>query len=376
MSFSVAKAGTDLFPVTRHSVVLAARSQEPAERARALEAVIAVYWKPVYKHVRRKWGVSVEDASDFTQEFFTRLIEKEFLESYDPDKGRLRTFLRACVDRFFMNQSRDAQRIKRGAGAGRLERESLVLARLQHPGIVPVHDAGRLADGRVFYCMKYVEGETLDQHVIGMTVPQRLQLLLRIAEPLAFAHAQGVLHRDLKPGNIMIGAFGEVLIMDWGLARVLGELGELNDQRGNQGELAGPQADAQTAHGSILGTPGYMSPEQARGDSDLDERTDVFSLGALLRFMLYGQPGEAAAPRPLRAICDKAMAQDRTARYSSVPEMSADIRRFLEGEPIRAYREGVAERALRLYRRHKVAVVLVLAYVVMRAAFIFFSHRA
>lgn len=116
MSSSVTNAAPGIFPVTRHSVVLAARSNEPSERARALESVIAVYWKPVYKHVRRKWGVSVEDASDFTQDFFTRLIEKEFLESYDPDKGRLRTFLRTCVDRLFMNQSRDAQRIKRGSG--------------------------------------------------------------------------------------------------------------------------------------------------------------------------------------------------------------------------------------------------------------------
>ena len=113
---SASKAGPGLFPVTRHSVVLAARSSEPVERAQALEAIVVVYWKPVYKHVRRKWGVSAEDAADFTQEFFTRLIEKEFLSSYDPVKGRLRTFLRTCVDRLFMNQSRETHRIKRGAG--------------------------------------------------------------------------------------------------------------------------------------------------------------------------------------------------------------------------------------------------------------------
>jgi RNA polymerase sigma-70 factor (ECF subfamily) len=125
MSSSVTKAGPGLFPVTRHSVVLAARSAKPAERARALEAVIAVYWKPVYKHVRRKWGVNAEDAADFTQEFFTRLIEKEFLDSYDPLKGRLRTFLRTCVDRLFMNQSREAQRIKRGSAAAHVSLDFL-----------------------------------------------------------------------------------------------------------------------------------------------------------------------------------------------------------------------------------------------------------
>lgn len=257
--------------------------------------------------------------------------------------------------------------------AARLEREALVLARLEHPGIVPVHDAGRLVDGRVFYCMKYVEGETLDRHVNGMTLTQRLQLLLRIAEPLAFAHSQGVLHRDLKPGNIMIGAFGEVLIMDWGLAKVSGELQEAQER--DHGEPSAPRPDSRTAHGSVLGTPGYMSPEQARGEHDLDERTDVFSFGAVLGFMLAGQSGRVGAPKALKAICDKATAADRSQRYRTVQEMSGDLRRFLDGEPVSAYREGPAEIALRFYRRYKVAVVLVLAYVIMRVLFIFFSGR-
>src|SRR5882724_10388021 len=105
--------------------------------------------------------------------------------------------------------------------ASRLMREAVVLARLEHPGIVPVHDAGTLADGAVFYCMKYVEGQTLDQHIANANLRERLQLLQLIAEPLAFAHARGIVHRDLKPSNIMVGAFGEVLVMDWGLAKVM-----------------------------------------------------------------------------------------------------------------------------------------------------------
>src|SRR5271154_4135112 len=100
----------------------------------------------------------------------------------------------------------------------RLFQEARILAGLEHPGIVPVHDAGALTDGRAFYCMKYVEGQTLAQHVAGKSLPEKLRLLERIAEPLDFAHARGFVHRDLKPENIMIGAFGEVLIMDWGLA--------------------------------------------------------------------------------------------------------------------------------------------------------------
>jgi RNA polymerase sigma factor (sigma-70 family) len=108
------------FPPTRHSIVVAAQSDDPTARSRAMEAIIAAYWKPIYKYVRMKWNIATEDAADFTQEFFTRLLEKEFLASYDAGKGRLRTFLRACADRFFMKQERDSKRLKRGAGSAHL----------------------------------------------------------------------------------------------------------------------------------------------------------------------------------------------------------------------------------------------------------------
>jgi RNA polymerase sigma factor (sigma-70 family) len=105
------------FPVTRHSIIMAAQSGDPAERSRAIETVMAAYWKPMYKYIRMKWGVAAEDAQDFTQEFFTRLLEKEFLGAYDPSKGRLRTFLRICADRLYLNRFRDAHRLKRSGGA-------------------------------------------------------------------------------------------------------------------------------------------------------------------------------------------------------------------------------------------------------------------
>lgn len=107
----------DAFPLTRHSVIAAAQSTDPQERVRALDAVTASYWRPVYKYVRMRWRVEREDAEDFTQDYFARLLEKEFLDSYDPAKGRLRTFLRTCVDRLFMNRLRDTQRQKRGSAA-------------------------------------------------------------------------------------------------------------------------------------------------------------------------------------------------------------------------------------------------------------------
>src|SRR5262249_1805345 len=132
--------------------------------------------------------------------------------------------------------------------AARLLHEAAVLAQLEHPGIVPVHDAGTLLDGRTFYCMKYVEGQTLDQYIAGTSLRERLQLLQRIAEPLAFAHSRGIIHRDLKPGNVMIGAFGEVLVMDWGLAKVTGD----KPGGGSAGYREGSPEPKSTGHGSVF----------------------------------------------------------------------------------------------------------------------------
>jgi eukaryotic-like serine/threonine-protein kinase len=293
-----------------------------------------------------------------------------------------------------------------GELASRLLREARVLARLEHPGIVPVHDAGTLADGRVFYAMKYVEGQRLDQAVRKVSsLPERLRLLDRIAEPLAFAHSKGILHRDLKPENVMIGPFGEVLVMDWGVAKVKdrGQRLPVIATTGTTAEGLESKAEGdrmldrpstcttssvnlpQTEHGRILGTPGYMSPEQTRGDP-VDERADVFGLGAVLNFMLSATSTEEAgslprvgpprvAPRPLQAICAKAMAPDPASRYLSIADLSADLARYLEGLPVTAYRENFAERAGRVFARHRMAVVLVTAYLLMRLLLILFSRR-
>ena len=263
----------------------------------------------------------------------------------------------------------------------RLLREARILAGLEHPGIVPVHDAGTLADGRAFYCMKYVEGRTLAQHIATLNLPDKLRLLERIAEPLDFAHARGFIHRDLKPDNIMIGAFGEVLVMDWGIAKVV-----VPSRETPETEIATAVQPAQnslpvTGQGSVLGTRGYMSPEQARGDIQVDHRTDIFSLGAILTFMLTGSaPGEPPAasssvPRPLRAICEKAMAADANARYQSAKEMTADIAHYQNGEPMSAYPEDLLERSRRIFARHRTAVVLVAVYLMMRVLFILFARR-
>jgi serine/threonine protein kinase len=276
--------------------------------------------------------------------------------------------------------------------ANRLLREARVLARLEHPGIVPVHDVGTLADGRVFYTMKFVEGQRLDKFLETVASPQdRLRLFLRICDAVAFAHARGVLHRDLKPANIMVGPFGEVLVMDWGLAKILREPGAspepLTDPEATIVGIPNLSANGDdstkssviTGHGTVMGTPGYMSPEQARGEvASLDARSDIFSLGAVLRFMLTEAASSGAPPRldrSLAAICAKASAEQRDSRYSNVSELSLDVSRYLDGLPVSARRETIFEKSLRFYRRYRFFILLMLAYLVMRILLLLILKR-
>jgi serine/threonine protein kinase len=280
--------------------------------------------------------------------------------------------------------------------ANRLIREARVLARLEHPGIVPVHDVGTLPDGRVFYTMKFVEGQRLDKFIESVpSTPDRLRLFLRICDAVAFAHARGVLHRDLKPANIMVGPFGEVLVMDWGLAKILRTAGASKAQTQVDPDItifekpapAKPSMDSAeasvvTGHGTVMGTPGYMSPEQARGDVEhLDARSDIFSLGALLRFLLTGNSqalAATAARRPdksLEAICGKAAAPAPQDRYTTVSELALDVARYLDGLAVGAHRESLFEKTGRFYRRYRFFILLIAAYLVMRVAILLFMHR-
>ena len=266
--------------------------------------------------------------------------------------------------------------------SNRLIREARVLAQLEHPGIVPVHDVGTLPDGRVFYTMKFVEGQRLDKFIESVpSIPDRLRLFLRICEAVAFAHSRHVLHRDLKPANIMVGPFGEVLVMDWGLAKVTAVVLQADETASSAGVHPERVASHGTSHSAILGTPGFMSPEQAGGQTAVDHGTDIFSLGAILWFMLAGSaPGEpfpesAGLPRPLRAICEKAMAADPNQRYQSARQMTADLANYLAGEPVTAHPESLVERVGRIYARHRTAVLLVAIYLLMRVLFIIFTRR-
>jgi len=279
--------------------------------------------------------------------------------------------------------------------ANRLIREARVLAQLEHPGIVPVHDVGTLADGRVFYTMKFVEGQRLDKFIESVSsVPDRLRLFLRICDAVAFAHARHVLHRDLKPANIMVGPFGEVLVMDWGLAKILGADSQASAQNGDPDatifERPTQQSDSNettgmsvvTGHGTVMGTPGYMSPEQARGDVEhLDARSDIFSLGALLRSLLTGNAnpssprGGKRLDKSLEAICSKAAAQVPSGRYASVSELALDVSRYLDGFAVGARQETLVDKTVRFYRRYRFFILLIAAYLVMRVAVLVFFHR-
>jgi serine/threonine protein kinase len=224
-----------------------------------------------------------------------------------------------------------------GHFADRLLAEACIVARLEHPGIVPVHAAGVLDDGRAWYAMQRVRGVDLHTWMKGDgAAPERLRIFLRICEPVAFAHSQGIVHRDLKPGNVMIGEFGSVLVMDWGLAAA--------------GVAPAP-----------AGTPGFMSPEQLAGE-DCSPAADVFALGAILRLLTEG----TRPPRRLAAIISKATHRDAGQRYPDATALADDVRRFIDGEPVRAYREQPWERAARWMGANRVLLSLVAAYLLMR----------
>ncbi len=254
--------------------------------------------------------------------------------------------------------------------AERLSREARILARLDHPGLVPVHDVGSLADGRGFYVMRLVRGVRLDEHLrVVSSLAERLRLFLRILDPVAYAHAQGVVHRDLKPANIMVGPFGEVLVLDWGIAKVRGESLPPPGL-----ELIDPDGPGATGPGTVLGTRGFMAPEQAAGASaEVDQRADVYGLGAVLGVMMAD--ADRPPPRPLLAIGAKATAASPDVRYPTVGALAADVSRWLDGQPVTAYRESLGERLGRQLGRHRTAVLLIGAYLVVRIVLLVAGRR-
>ncbi len=282
-----------------------------------------------------------------------------------------------------------------GPGApARFVREALITAGLQHPAIVPVYEAGRWPGGRPFYAMKLVEGRTLDALLReAPDLGARLALLphlIAVADAVAYAHGRRVVHRDLKPANVLVGPFGETVVVDWGLARVLDAS---DDAVGEESCGAAPAGDpGRTIAGTVLGTPHFMAPEQARG-LPVDERADVYALGAMLYFLLGGAPPHAGssgreavaaaaaggvepvatrepgAPPELAAIVGRAMATAPGDRYPSARELAADLRRFQTGQLVSVHAYSARELLGRFLRRHRaeVLVAAVLSLVVVAA---------
>jgi len=261
--------------------------------------------------------------------------------------------------------------------APRMMREARVLARLEHPSIVPVHDVGILQDGRVYYVMKLVKGKRLDEFVDDQVpLPELLWIFQKICDAVAFAHTHGVIHRDLKPENIMVSDFGEVLVMDWGLAKALSSAEEsVTSARLQQ------SAESDTQSGTIMGTPGYMSPEQANGEVEgIDKRSDVYALGSILHFILTGMAPSSTSvwktrtPKLLKAICKKAISARKEDRYASAAELSVDVERFLNGLSVSSYQENTFEKVGRWLDRNKFVVSLVLVYVLVRFLIYFLTR--
>jgi eukaryotic-like serine/threonine-protein kinase len=284
---------------------------------------------------------------------------------------------------------------------GRFLKEAEITGRLEHPGIVPVYGLGTYADGRPYYAMRFIEGQDLreaierfhaadkpgrDPSERRLTFRELLGRFVAVCKAVAFAHSRGVLHRDLKPGNIMLGKYGETLVVDWGLAKMAGQRDTVKGPAETTTEASHDSKHTPTQHGSALGTPAYMSPEQAAGQLDLMGTTsDVYSLGATLYTLLAGKApvegngigeilrktqrgditplpqGRHGAPAGLAAICGKAMALQPADRYTSALEIAADVEHWLADERVTAWREPIGVRIGRWIRKHRTAVATALA---------------
>jgi serine/threonine-protein kinase len=275
----------------------------------------------------------------------------------------------------------------------RFVREAEITGKLEHPGIVPVYGLGQHADGRPYYAMRFIQGDSLKEAIEQFHDPEAahrasgerrlaLQKLLRrfldVCNAVEYAHSRGVLHRDLKPGNVMVGRFGETQVVDWGLAKVLDLPERTSSAILQHGSTSG---STETSPGSVIGTPAYMSPEQAEGrHDDVGPASDVYSLGATLYTVLTGRAPKRDAPqdlpgieasggfapprricpgtdRALEAICLKAMALEPDARYPSPRALAEDLERWLADEPVSAWPEPLAVRARRWIRKHRTLVI-------------------
>ncbi len=292
----------------------------------------------------------------------------------------------------------------------RFLREARVTAMISHPGTVPVYELGRTRGGDLFFTMKKLEGRDLRAILIDLAssdaateeaypLPRLVGIIVRVCETIAYAHEHGVIHRDLKPANVLIGEFGEVTVLDWGLAKV-----RRQPRDPDAGDPGNPEdrSPSLTGTGKRYGTPLYMSPEQARGDTQIDERTDVYNLGSMLFEVLtlkglatgltvgkdppmtvdevLNRVVEGRLPGPrdvvtareipyeLEAICLHAIELDPSDRYADVQTLADDLESWRNGSPVSVVRYGALTR-LRLWLRRHDSAVLALTSAALGALF-------
>jgi eukaryotic-like serine/threonine-protein kinase len=291
----------------------------------------------------------------------------------------------------------------------RFLQEAEITGGLEHPGIVPVYGMGQYGDGRPFYAMRFIRGDSLKVAVDcfhsgtvrrdrfeSVEFRELLGRFMAVCHAVEYAHSRGVLHRDLKPANIMLGKYGETLVVDWGLAKTKGRTEQYWAADEHTLEPRPARDSAPTQMGSAVGTPAFMSPEQARGQLDaLSPASDVYSLGATLYYLLVGRvpfncgnvgevlrrarAGEFPKPRSLipnlpeslEAICMKAMAACPFDRYSTAADLGRDLERYLADESVSARHESIRERMRRLARRHR--SLLLVTVLMLSAGFVLAS---
>jgi eukaryotic-like serine/threonine-protein kinase len=323
------------------------------------------------------------------------------LSKADPDRYELgEEFARGGLGRIRRAQDKHLDRpvavkeliLERGVNGHRFLREALITARLEHPSIVPVHDAGNWPSGGAFYTMKLVSGRSLDEVLDeSKTLESRLTLLsnvIDVCDAIAYAHSKKIIHRDIKPANVLIGSFGETVVIDWGLAKDLRDsnqddpLSEAPPIQMSQGQKA--VAAGLTMDGAVIGTPAYMSPEQVNAKG-VDERSDVYALGALLYHVLSGNPPFEGSnsfeilanvvlkpPKPLLsiypnippdliAIVEKAMAKNADARYPTAKELAQDLKRFQAGQLVGARSYSSLDLFKRFVRKYKLPLAITAA---------------